>query len=485
MLIKRNESEAVQLEAENILFTSEDISEDLNKLAARKNVAIYIANSEGEMLYKAEYIFNSKNGSIPKRLFYQFYNDALENGGQYVEEFEGLNLKNSVPPTMDIRPEERPVQGNPIIEDAGKGALSYTIEDNDDADDEDNWQEHFRQNYGNEMARSIMRIKILSIGGEEYVLMINSVLTPVDATVETLKSQLLLISGIMVLFAFCFAYISTGRISKSIIKMNESAKRLADRDYDVEFDSFDYREVAQLSDTLNFATKELHKTEKLQKELIANVSHDLRTPLTMIKGYAEVMRDIPGENTPENIQVIIDETERLTGLVNDMLDISKLQAGTIALNAEQYNLTESIRQVLGRYNKLQEVDGYIIKFVAAEDIFVIADEQKIYQVLYNLVNNAINYTGDNKTVIVEQIIEKETVLIEVTDSGKGVAEADLPLVWDRYYKVDKAHKRAVQGTGLGLSIVKNILELHEATFGVRNNEGGGATFWFRLPIDHP
>ena len=133
------------------------------------------------------------------------------------------------------------------------------------------------------------------------------------------------------------------------------------------FEGKDYREVAELSDTLNATAKELGKNESLRRELIANVSHDLRTPLTMIIAYAEVMRDLPGENTPENVQVVIDEAGRLTNLVNDMLDMSKLQAGVMEKNDTVYNLTESIESVLERYNKLKAYSllgfGFVLYFL--------------------------------------------------------------------------------------------------------------------------
>ena len=203
----------------------------------------------------------------------------------------------------------------------------------------------------------------------------------------------------------------------------------------------------------------------------------------MIIAYAEVMRDLPGENTPENVQVVIDEAGRLTNLVNDMLDISKLQAGVMEKNDTEYNLTESIESVLERYNKLKEQDGYCIHFEYDRKVLVKADEYKIYQVIYNLINNAVNYTGKDKTVWVRQKIYDDKVRIEVTDSGEGIAKEALPYVWDRYYKVDKTHKRAVMGTGLGLSIVKNILELHHAGYGVESEPGCGSTFWFELQIE--
>ena len=194
------------------------------------------------------------------------------------------------------------------------------------------------------------------------------------------------------------------------------------------------------------------------------------------------MRDLPGENTAENIQVVIDETQRLTNLVNDMLDVSKLEANTVELHPEEYAFTEDIEDVLGRYNKLREQEGYVINFRYEEKVTVEADREKMYQVLYNLINNAINYTGDDKRVTVRQTIRGNRVRIDVVDSGDGVAPADLPYVFDRYYKVDKAHKRAVMGTGLGLSIVKKVLELHHAVYGVDSSPGQGADFWFELPL---
>ena len=219
--------------------------------------------------------------------------------------------------------------------------------------------------------------------------------------------------------------------------------------------------------------------EGLRRELLANVSHDLRTPLTMIRGYGEVMRDLPGENTPENVQIIIDETERLTNLVNDLLDLSRLEAGVMALDVTRFNLTESIRAILHRYDKLA---GYSFPFLAEEDVFVTADELKISQVVYNLVNNAITYAGEDKTVALEQTVANGKVRVSVTDTGEGIPEEKLRDIWERYYKVDREHKRAQVGTGLGLSIVKHILELHGGAYGVVSQLGEGSTFWFELPV---
>ena len=511
-IIKRKETEVVLKNVEDILYTSENPNDDIEKIAASNNLGIYITDKNGVPLYNAEYISNSQLSSLPQFMFGLFYDQAVANGGEAVIEFKGSEMQKKVEraryafENIGDNPAEQAENGTDTTGESDNDNLDYA-DDTDGGDENDEAQsqeeavpekpagkiaytipeekreEVFRQNIGNEMAESVIYVHIIENNGLEEVIMVNSVLTPVDATVSTLKVQLRFISAIMLVIAFVLAATLSRSLSRSIIRINDGAKRLADGDYSVKFNSRDYMEVAELSDTLNYTATELGKTDSFQKELIANVSHDLRTPLTMIKGYAEVMRDIPGENTPENVQVIIDETERLTGLVNDMLDISKLKAGTITIQPEEYNITESIRHVLERYNKLREVEGYTIDFQYDDEVIVYADEQKMYQVLYNLVNNAINYTGPDKKVTVIQKVIDDTLRIEVKDTGDGVRQEDIPYVWDRYYKDKTAHKRAISGTGLGLSIVKNVLELHGAKYGVSSKPGQGATFWFELSLD--
>lgn len=316
----------------------------------------------------------------------------------------------------------------------------------------------------------------------EYLVLLSSSVVPVDSTVETLTVQLQCLTVVMILMGLVLAFIISRRLSRPIERINNAAKYLAHGRYDIGFPAEGAREVAELADTLNYAAGELSKVESLRRELIANVSHDLRTPLTMISGYAEVMRDLPGENTPENVQVIIDESNRLTGLVNDMLDLSKLQSGAQTVSPENYCLTEEIRNVLDRYDKLAD---YTFRFWCDREVYVYADRLKISQVIYNLVNNAINYTGAEKIVYVRQLVEGNTVRVEITDTGEGIPEDKLPYIWERYYKVDKAHRRAQVGTGLGLSIVKNILDMHRGRYGVMSQVGVGSTFWFELQTAEP
>lgn len=456
--IKNREAQKALTQVVDILKSGEEDAEsEIDYLAAEGNLSVLVTDTDGNTIHSAEYILNSKMSTIPKEEFEWYYEQAKEQGGKAKIEFEGNQNV-----TM-LSNQEQP----PLPEEAKK--LPPEREDD------------FSQKRG-QKAQSAVYVEIMNDGTKDMVVMVNSQLTPVDATVDTLRIQFVWISVILIFLSLMIAFLLSRKISGSIIKVNLSARELAKGNYSVEFSGKDYREIAELSETLNFAASELEKTEGFRKELLANVSHDLRTPLTMIIAYAEGMRDLPGENTPENLQVIIDESRRLTNLVNDMLDISKLQAGVLEKEISVYNLTESIESVLERYNKLKEQDGYSIEFQYEQEVWVEADEFKIFQVIYNLINNAINYTGADKQVLVRQRIKDDIVRIEVTDTGAGIAKEALPYVWERYYKVDKTHKRAVMGTGLGLSIVKNILILHEAAYGVESEQGKGSTFWFELPI---
>lgn len=322
------------------------------------------------------------------------------------------------------------------------------------------------------------------ISGISTILLVNARITPINATVSTLKAQLFVFSFIAIILGSIMACFLSKRVSEPIITINQDAKNLIQGKYNTQLKRMTYQEISQLNDTLTYANEEINKAESFKRELIANVSHDLRTPLTMITGYGEVMRDIPGENTAENIQIIIDEAKRLTSLVNDLLNLSKYQSNEMKMELQCANLTECIKNTLLRYNKLVEQEGYKIVFNYQENIWCMMDEGKILQVLYNLINNAINYTGENKEVVINQIIKGDSVRIEVCDFGDGISKEEQEYIWDRYYKSKKNHQRAAVGSGIGLSIVKSVCMMHKAPYGVESKLQKGSVFWFEMKIDH-
>ncbi len=337
-------------------------------------------------------------------------------------------------------------------------------------------------NNSSDIDRYVLSGSTINADNQTMYMLICTSLTPINSTVGIIQNQIAFIGFILVILSFILGVIISKNISSPIISITKSARRLAANDYNVKFENGGFKEIDELADTLNNTSAELGKTDSLRRELMANVSHDLRTPITMIKAYSEMLRDFPSETKPENLQVIIDESDRLTNLVNDITELSKLESDVVSLEREEYDITADIRSLLNRYSVLKGINGYSFEFEADSEETVLADPSKIQQVLYNLINNAINYSPENGCIVVKQIRRDNWVRIEIKDSGEGIAEENLKYIWDRYYKVDKVHKRAVVGTGLGLSIVKNVLELHKAKYGVISTEGEGTTFWFELPV---
>lgn len=318
--------------------------------------------------------------------------------------------------------------------------------------------------------------------GSTGFLLLNSIITPLDSTVSTLRLQLLLITVAVIVGATILALLISRKVTRSIIETSEAAHSLSRGQYTIPAHGCEYREMAELNQTLVYAARELSQVEHLQHELIANISHDLRTPLTMIAGYAEMMRDIPGEASPDNMQIIIDETQRLTSLVNELLEFSRLQTGSLPLSPAPYDLTASVEAIVERVNHMVRKDGYRLLFDAQPHVFVHADESRMAQVVYNLIGNALTYTGEDRTVTLTQALCGDVVRLSIHDSGQGISAEELPLIWNRYYRTQETHKRAIIGSGLGLSIVRSILEKHGAAFGVESQEGEGTTFWFELPV---
>lgn len=314
------------------------------------------------------------------------------------------------------------------------------------------------------------------------VLYISTSLEPLDATASILSTQLIYVTVISLLLGFIIAFFISKRLSRPIIKITNAAGRLAGGDYSVRFEKGDYSEIDALSDTLNYTALELSKAENLRRELIANISHDLRTPLTLIKGYTEMIEEISGDDPEKrkgHLSVIKEETTRLERLVSDILDLSVLQAGCENVELQNVNLSQTVRNVIARFKDFSEYNGYTIVSRIEHDQYVLADEPRMEQVLYNLIGNAVNYTGEDKTISVSLSDKGGGVRFEVVDDGDGIAEEDLPYIWDRYYK-SREHTRLKAGTGIGLSIVKNILILHNADFGVNSEPGQGSVFWFEL-----
>ena len=326
-------------------------------------------------------------------------------------------------------------------------------------------------------------IKALKYNNEVYIFL-NTSIQPLDSSIILLKSQYGYIALIIFGISLIISYVISSQISRPIVKISDSAKKLANGDFNVSFSTDSkVQEIKELSTTLDLAKNELSKTDELRRDLMANVGHDLRTPLTMIKAYAEMTRDLESqtpEKRVENMNIIIEETDRLNVLVSDILDLSKLQSSTYELKIEEFDLNELIRNIIKRFYILIDSDGYEFIYTNDKEIKVKADKNRIEQVIYNLLNNAVNYTGEDKKIYINVTDEKKKVLVEIRDTGKGIDKEEIKYIWNKYYHNEKKHKRNAFGTGLGLSIVKTILESHNYKYGVKSVKNKGTTFYFEI-----
>ena len=309
---------------------------------------------------------------------------------------------------------------------------------------------------------------------------LNTSLEDVNSTTSILRGQLIYITLIVIIVAIIASLFISKILNKNILYITKEAKKLSKRE-EFKLNKTNILELDELVDTLNYASSEIKKTDELRRDLLANVSHDLKTPLTMIKAYAEMVRDIDNkEKQEENLNIIIDETDRLNILVNDILNLSKLEANYDKLEMKEFDLVVLINDIIKKYNIVKELEDYNFILNMPKKAFVYGDMNKINQVIYNLVNNAINYTGDDKVVKIEVIEKKKTYLVNIIDTGKGIKKEELDIIWDKYYKNEKNHKRNKIGSGVGLSIVKNILDKHNFIYGVESEINKGTKFYFEI-----
>ncbi len=321
------------------------------------------------------------------------------------------------------------------------------------------------------------------IAGTVYYFCAFAPVTGANNTSNMIIGQMVAVSIITLIVSIMLAYFFSKSITKPISEYAKTA-RLMGKGEKVIFEEVGLDEYDELARALNNSNRELEKTEKMRRDFLANVSHDLRTPLTMVKAYAEMIRDISGKNEKkraEHCEVIIGEVDRLTLLVNDILDLSKIQSGTRKPEKRKIDLSSVVSEVIKRFS-IYARGGYEFSVEIEKECYVSTDERMLEQICYNLIGNAINYTGDDKKVKVKVSKDAERVRVEIADTGKGIAPNERDSVWERYYRSSQAKRTAI-GTGLGLSIVKNLYEVLGAQYGIDSELNAGSTFWFEFPVE--
>jgi signal transduction histidine kinase len=315
---------------------------------------------------------------------------------------------------------------------------------------------------------------------------ISSPIPPIDSTISVLKTQFFIITAILFVLSLIMAQWFSKKLSRPIVRLTESAERVVRGELDATFYEDGFTEIHQLASALNYATGKLRNLDKYRRDFIANITHDLKTPLTIIKLNGELIKDVSGddpEKRAEHCNTIISEADWLTNMVKEILELSKLESNYEEFAKTRVNLSLCLIETLGSFRVLEEKDGYIFEVQVDENLFIYGNEPMLKRAIYSLISNAVNFTGEDKRVILSLKNIGGRVRFEVTDTGEGIPKEMQGAIWDRYYKSKNNHKRAIIGTGIGLSIVKNILILHGADYGVISEIGKGSTFWFELPFN--
>ncbi|HWS29518.1 MAG TPA: HAMP domain-containing sensor histidine kinase [Clostridia bacterium] len=309
-------------------------------------------------------------------------------------------------------------------------------------------------------------------------------MSAINLSVRQVYLDVLLSACVAVMLAFLAVSYITGRMTKPIIEMNNIVRRFSKGDFDARVKVVGADEVAQLGKSFNYMADEIDTLEMSRRSFVANVSHELRSPLTSMRGFLEAMQDgtIPVEEHAKYLDIVIGENKRMTGMVNDLLDLARMESGQYTLKMENFDINELILRTLLTFEarvNAQNID-VAVEF-EEERCFVEADIGQIAQVLRNLIDNAVKFTPPGGKLALSTTADKRTVTVSVKDSGCGMTEEDAAHVFERFYKAEKAHTPSnTSGTGLGLSIVKRILDAHAQTIEVISTPGAGACFRFTL-----
>ena len=266
--------------------------------------------------------------------------------------------------------------------------------------------------------------------------------------------------------------------------MAQAARRMETGDYSARVHTRSRDEVGQLAEAFNTMSGELEGVERLRRELVANVSHELKTPITAIRAHLENLLDGVERPDPETLQVMLAQSERLGRLVDQLLDLSRLESGDVPLDREPVPLAPLVSQVLSEIDVARADRGVAVSSAVPEDLPpAMADRERVHQVLFNLVDNAVRYTPSGGEVTVSAHRENGSVEVEVRDTGVGIPAEHLPRLFERFYRVDTSRSRDdAGGTGIGLAIARSVVEAHGGQIHAESEPGRGSTFTFELPV---
>ena len=316
--------------------------------------------------------------------------------------------------------------------------------------------------------------------GGEYTVLVTTSLVHVAEAGNVLSTVLPMTAALIFIMALSAAWLFSAWFTKPLRQLSSAARQMALGNYAVQVDSSRRDELGDLAQDFNHMASEVQHAAQMQRDLLANVSHDLRTPLTLIKGYAETVRDLTGDDKKhrdEQMNIIVDETDRLTALVSSVMELSKVTSGALKCEKVHFDMGQLCDEVSERYDAVCAQNGWQLKLeLPDEELPVCADPDMMQRALHNLLGNAMHHIGEDGIFVLRALRCPEGVRVEVEDHGPGISAEDLPYIFDRYYR--SRSDAGKQGTGLGLSITKAIFQQHGFRFGVHSTVGRGTVFWF-------
>jgi signal transduction histidine kinase len=322
-------------------------------------------------------------------------------------------------------------------------------------------------------------------GSTVAAVLLSASMEQIKATTYDSYRIIVIFMCLAIVINFVIIYYSSNKFAVPLKQMSEAAKEIAGGDFEKRLNINTDDEIGDLATSFNAMAQSLFFQEKRRREFISNISHDLRSPLTSMRGFLQAILDgtIPPEKQDHYLQIVLDESERLAKMANDMLDINKLNDNQAGLNMRDFNLNELVDKTLRNFEDRALQNKIKISSVFCnEGVIVRADMDKIQRVIYNLVDNAIKFTHKYGYIKIITEIKDKKVYISVKDNGKGISTEEQMQVFDRLYKGDKSRGKDKKGSGLGLSIVKEFVRAHKEEITLKSEVGKGSTFTFTLPL---
>ena len=420
-------------------FGSSQIADDIDEISRENSIVVYVTDTEGNLLYSSDEFRKlqgkpderDERGAKGIRGDHVHYRELPENYSEFLQ-----LLRQSENGTAELRTDDLYVYGRSV-----------------------------------------------TFSGEDAVLYLGAALGAVGSAARIIRTQLLWVTMLSVAVGFVLAWFLSRSFAKPIAQLNEKAHKLGEHQQDTQFVKGFCSELDDLNGTLDRTNEKLKQNREFQNEFLANVSHDLRTPLTMIKGYAEMIRDISREDEQQcaaDVAVIVEESDRLTALVNEILEYSELQMTEKEPVAESVDLSQIVAFVTDSFENLYVKDGFTFERSIAAGIQISGNASRLQRAVYNLLDNAVRHAGADKWIGVTLKSGGQTAAVEISDHGSGIAPEDIERIWEKYYTNRQRRGKGV--SGLGLAIVKQTVTMHNGKCEVCSEPDKGSTFRILLPL---